>query len=116
MRSRKMPKLFNIDAEVTPSTVKFGYRVKVWDKELGFYINGMMVYPPNPKYPEWGVMPPGVPRAPGKFVIEFNKKLPLWNEIAEKCIEVAQIEHSNTQDVVITDIPDGPITLEDIPF
>lgn len=111
-----MPKVFNIDAEVTPSKVKFGYRVKVWDKEMGIYINGMMVYPPNPKYSEWGVTPPGVPGVPGKFLVEFNKKLPLWEEIKEKCIEVAQIEHSNTKDVVVEDIPDGPINLDDIPF
>lgn len=112
-----MPKVFNIDAEVTPSNAKFGYRVKVWDKELGIYINGMMVYPPNPpKYPEWGVLPPGVPRKPGKFVIEFNKQFPLWNEVYEKCVEVAQIEHSISKDVVLTDIVDGPINLDSIPF
>lgn len=113
-------KAFNIDAEVTPSKAKFGYRVKVWDKELGIYINGMMVYPPNKRYPEWGAVPPGMYKQPGKFVVEFNKEFPLWKEINERCIEVAQIEHLNRnphQDTVITDFDENePINLDDIPF
>lgn len=114
-----MPKIFNIDAEVTPSNVKFGYRVKVWDKQLGIYINGMMVYPPNAKYPEWGVLPPGVPKQSGKFVVEFNKTFMLWKEIKEKCIEVAQEAHSQKpkEDVVITEFDENaPISLDDVPF
>lgn len=112
-------KAFNIDAEVTPSKAKFGYRVKVWDSDLGVYINGMMVYPPNTKYPKWGVVPPGVPRQSGKFVVEFNKQLIFWKEVEERCIEVAQVEHSNkkVEDVVVTDFDENePINLDDIPF
>jgi hypothetical protein len=114
-------KAFNIDAEVTPSNAKFGYRVKVWDKELGIYINGMMVYPPNSKYPEWGVVPPGVPRQKGKFVVEFNKQLPLWEEVKARCIEVAQVEHLQKKDEVVDEVvtdfdEEKPISLDDIPF
>ncbi len=97
---------------------KYGlaYRVKACVPELGIFINGMMVYAPNQKHPEWKVNPPGMPNQPGKFVVEFNTKLPLWIEIEAKCLELAKIEHSSTKDEVITEIPDGPITLDDIPF
>lgn len=112
-------KAFNIEAEVAPSSgISKGYRVKVWDKELGIYINGMMVYPPNPKYPEWGVVPPSRLAGRGRYayIVEFDKKKPLWKEVFDKCVEVAQIEYSNNKDVVITDIPDEPINLDDIAF
>jgi hypothetical protein len=114
-----MPKLYNIEAEIAPSDpTKVGYRVKVWDKEMGIYINGMMVYPPNPKFPEWGVVPPSMRAGRGRYsyIVEFNKKLPLWEEIYDKCVEVAQLEFANNKDEVITDIPDEPINLDDIPF
>ena len=112
-------KVFNIDAEVTPSSgLKRGYRVKVWDKELGLYINGMMVYPPNAKYPEWGVVPPSRLAGRGRYayIVEFDKKQQFWMEIYDKCVEVAQIEYLNNQDAVVTEISDEPISLDDIPF
>lgn len=111
---------YNVEAEFHQEVkTRYGvaYRVKVKVPDHGFYINGMMVYPPNADHPEWGVMPPGMPRQPGKFVVEFDKeKGTLWKEVEMKCLEVAQLEHSyNHKDVVVTDIPDGPITLDDIP-
>jgi hypothetical protein len=102
---------YKIDAEVSQEVqTKYGvaYRVKVLVRDHGFFINGMMVYPPNADHPEWAVLPPGMPRQPGKFVVEFNKKLPLWSEIEEKCLEVAK-------DVVVEEIPDGPISFDNIP-
>lgn len=84
---------------------KFGtaYRVKVFIPEHGIFINGMMVYAPNAKYPEWRVMPPGMPNQPGKFVVEFNKQLPLWQEVEEVCLAVAQLEHPYKKEEVTTD-------------
>lgn len=112
------------------------YRVKVFIPEHGIFINGMMVYAPNAKYPEWRVLPPGIPHQPNKFVVEFNKKLPVWLEVEEQCLAVAQLEHSykkevvNTddnvdkpkqnsfkKDVVITDFDENePINLDDLKF
>jgi hypothetical protein len=115
-----MPKLFNIEAEVHQSaSVKIGYRVKVSIIDLGIYINGMMVYPPNAKYQEWGVVPPSMRAGRGRYayIVEFNKKLPLWEEIYDKCVEVAQLEYLNRKDEVISDIDENtPINLDDIPF
>jgi hypothetical protein len=124
---------YNVDAQFHQEVkTRYGvaYRVKVLVPDHGFWINGMMVYPPNVDHPEWGVNPPGIPKQPGKFVVEFNKENgTLWKEVEKKCLEVAQLHHSYTddsanvdspktpfkKDVVITDIPDGPITLDDIP-
>jgi hypothetical protein len=92
-----MPKLFNIEAEVHQSAnVKIGYRVKVSMVDLGIYINGMMVYPPNAKYPAWGVVPPSKLAGRGRYtyIVEFNKKSQLWEEVHDKCVEVAQLEYS----------------------
>lgn len=113
-------KAFNIEAEVAPSSgISKGYRVKVWDKELGIYINGMMVYPPNAKYPQWGVVPPSRLAGRGKYayIVEFDKKKQLWNEVYDKCVEVAQVEYDLNKDEVITDFDENePINLDDIPF
>ncbi len=122
---------YNVNAEVAQQvSTRYGtgYRVKVFIPDHGIYINGMMVYPPNVDHEEWGVTPPGIPRQPGKFVVEFNKKHTLWAQVEVKCIEAAQEfenetarlepptnKQSYTKDVVIEDIPDRPITLDDIP-
>ena len=114
-----MPKLFTVEAEVhKTAVVKGGYRVKVSILDLGLYINGMMVYPPNEKYDEWSVLTPARPAGRGRYahIVEFNKKLPLWEHIYDACIDAAKLEHSYSQDVVITDISDDPIDLSEIPF
>ena len=117
-----MPKLFNVEAEFhTTVATKAGtaYRIKVLVYDLGIFINGMMVYPPNPKFPQWGVTPPSRPAGRGQYkdVIEFNKKLPLWEEIHDKCVEVAQLEYANNKDEVIVDLDlSEPINLDSIPF
>jgi hypothetical protein len=127
----------DISAEVHQEVkTKYGiaYRVKAFIPEHGIFINGMMVYPPNAKYPDWRVMPPGIPKQPNKFVVEFNKHLPVWQEVEERCLEAAQLEHSGKQeesatkievnksvgmpkhkDVVIEDFDvNAPINLDDI--
>ncbi len=100
----------DISAEVHQEVqTKYGkaYRVKVFIPEHGIFINGMMVYPPNAKYPEWRVMPPGIPNQPNKFVVEFNKHLPLWQEVEERCLDVAQLEHSDNKDVTNTNVDEN---------
>ena len=128
-----MINLHEVRAEVHGEVkTKYGiaYRVKVFVPEEGFYINGMMVYPPNIDHDYWGVNPPGIPRRKGKFVVEFDKKKPFWKDVEKKCLEVGQLEYSNSPeysnskdvviapsgDVVLKNIPDGPINLDDIPF
>jgi hypothetical protein len=114
-----MAKLFTIEAAVHQgANVAEGFRVKVSVIDLGIYINGMVVYPPNERSDEWTVYTPAKRAGRGKYVhiVEFNKKLPLWNEINEACIEAAKLESQMVKDVVITDIDDEPIDWNSIPF
>lgn len=98
---------------------KNGYRVKVSVLDLGVYINGVMVFPPDEVSDQWEVMSPSRLAGRGKYVriIEFNKKMPLWECIYDACVEAVKLERANeAKDIVINDIPDGPISLDDIPF
>jgi hypothetical protein len=112
-----MPKVFSVEAQVHKPLEK-GYRVKVSVLDLGIYINGFVVFPPNEEHKNWAVYPPKQHGGFGNYIpiVEFDKKLTLWSEIYEACVDVVKLFLSNGQDVVITDIPDGPITLDDIPF
>lgn len=84
---------YEVEAEVH-KPVGAGYRVKALVHDIGIYINGMMVFPPNDEN-DWAVYPPLLGRAGrGKYryTIEFNKQYPLWNEIHEACIEAVKSE------------------------
>lgn len=116
-----MPKLFTVEAEVhKEANVAGGFRVKVSVINLGLYINGMMVYPPNEEKNQgnWMVLTPARRAGRGRWVhmVEFNKKLPLWEEIYDACVDAAKLEHQFSKDVVIEDIPEGPVDFSDIPF
>lgn len=82
----------NIEATVHKQ-VKNGYRVKVSIPEMGMYINGMMVYPPNSLSSDWVVYPPAI-RSQGGYrpVIEFNKSKPLWLAINKACTEAVKLD------------------------
>ena len=122
-----MSKQFDVEAAVHKQ-INNGYRVKVSVLSLGMYINGAMVYPPNPEHPAWAVFMPAQRAGRGKYVyiIEFNKKLDLWNEVYDACIKAVELDISlqdttsqsqhTHQDVVLEDIDDKPIDLADIPF
>ena len=84
---------YEVEAEVH-KPVGAGYRVKALVHDIGIYINGMMVLPPNDEH-DWAVYPPLLGRAGrGKYryTVEFNKHAPLWNEIYEACIEAVKSE------------------------
>ncbi len=85
---------FEVEAEVH-KPVGAGYRVKALIHDLGLYINGMMVFPPNDEHEDWAVYPPLLSRAGRgkyKYIVEFNKHTALWEEIFEACIEAVQAE------------------------
>lgn len=125
-----MPKVFNISAEVH-KPIGAGYRVKVFMHDLGMYINGMMVFPPDDEH-DWSVYPPAQRAGRGKYayLVEFNKKMPLWDEVHEACLYAVKLAKRDEvddglytaitepikRDEVIEDIPDEPINLDDIPF
>ena len=119
-----MAKSYNIEASVH-KPINGGFRVKAELKEIGLYINGMVVYPPNDKHEDWQVLSPAV-KYGFKYakIIEFDGKLPLWKELRESCIEAVKLytSENDTQyttkgrDVVLDDIEDGPVDLSGIPF
>jgi hypothetical protein len=116
-----VPKQYALEAQVHKKYGN-GYRVKVSLLELGLYINGMMVYPPDDDHKEWSVLTPARPAGRGKYarIVEFNKKLQLWSEVYEACVDAVRLDMSYGEDAVVTDSVDGlgeePISLDDIQF
>jgi len=117
-----MTKVYTVIAEVHKPLPHGGYRVKVSLPDLGMYINGMVVFPPNEDKPDWYVQPPSKLAGRGKWVgiIEFNKKHILWTEVYVACAKaVEQYIHEDdqaVQDVVLKDIDDTPVDFSAIPF
>jgi hypothetical protein len=100
-------KLFNVEAQWHMLLKTGGHRVKVsvLNPDLSFYINGMVVYPPDgDKYQDWSVLTPKVGNA---RIIEFAAKTSkLWPEIKEACIDAVkeQLRHDkldSTDDAVL---------------
>lgn len=98
--------LYNVEAEwhmelKNKNGEYFGHRVKVLilDADLGFYINGMVVCPPNGKN-DWAVF---TPKAGNARIIEFNgKESKLWPEIKEACIDAVK-EHLRHEKLDVVD-------------
>lgn len=112
-----MPILHTVEASVHKQYGE-GYRVKVCILDLGVYINGMMIYPPNEDHEDWAVLTPARPAGRGKYarIVEFNKKLPLWEHVYDACVNAVKLELSSVnKDVVLEDIPDV-ISFDNIPF
>jgi hypothetical protein len=113
-----MSKVFTVTADVH-KPIGNGYRVKVSLLDLGVYINGMVVYPPNDDHNDWSVMTPALRSGRGKWahVIEFNKSTALWEDVYTACVQATK-QHISELDVAPLDIPDGPIDFSgiDIPF
>ena len=86
---------YNLEAQVHKSLKNkqgklFGYRVKLFvlEPDLGFFINGMVVCPPNDKVAEWVVYTPKVGNA---RIVEFNgKESKLWPEIQIVCLDAVK--------------------------
>jgi hypothetical protein len=92
-------------------------KVKVLDPDLGFYINGMVVYlPDGDKFPNLTVT---TPKAGNARIIEFaGKSSILWKEIKQACEDVVNENlRMSKLDKVVEDFDENePINLDDIPF
>lgn len=117
-----MTRVYSVIAEVHKPLPHGGYRVKVSLPDLGMYINGMVVFPPNEEKPAWYVQPPSKLAGRGKWVgiVEFNKKLSLWDDVYDACIKaVDEYMYENDQavkDKALPDSDDPSIDLTAIPF
>jgi len=113
-----MAKLHTVEASVH-KRCNNGYRVKVSILDLGIYINGVMVFPPDEVSDQWEVLTPARPAGRGKYarIVEFSKKKPLWEHVYDACVEAVKLEQVNeVEDVVLEDISDEPVSFDDIPF
>lgn len=123
-----MSSVYSFEAEVHKE-LKEGYRVKLFEHDIGMFINGMVVFPPSSKSEEWKIYTPSI-RLGRNYIhpIEFNGKKSMWLEIKESCIDAVKqyqdegIERQTDSyiapsgDTVLTDIDDGDIDLSEIPF
>jgi len=76
--------------------VNDGFRVKVSIINLGFYLNGVLVFPPNDKHEDWVVYPPSIKTAfKSIYPAEFDKKKDLWLEIQEACVDALKLYQSD---------------------
>ena len=84
-------KMYYVEGEVHKQLASGGYRVKakILDDNIAMYINGMIVFAPSDKHPDWTVY---TPRAGNARIVEFAKNSPLWQEIQEACIDAVKLE------------------------
>lgn len=90
-----MRNFHTIDVQVH-KPVNDGFRVKVSIIDLGMYLNGVLVFPPNEQHADWVVYPPvmNIGGYRKMYPAEFNKKERLWLEITQACIEAVQVDQS----------------------
>jgi len=105
---------YNIEAKVHTIVPNGGYRVKVAFPDMGMYINGVLVYPPNGEHDKWGVLTPRAGRGGrGKQprIIEFNGKSELWQQFRETVIEAVKLHRDEN---AAKGYDDAPVKLEPI--
>jgi len=91
---------YNVEAQVhmelkdkiTQKAYAYRVRVIVLDDDLSFEINGMVVFPPSDKKPDWTVYTPTVRNARiiGFNTKETSQKSLLWPDIQAACITATQ--------------------------
>lgn len=98
--------------------------VKVTFLGAGMYINSFAVMPSKfENQPLW-VQPPKHRQRNGYVpTVDFDKSYPLWQivetksrEAVTRCSNCSDKPNSAGKDTVIEEIPEEPITLDDIPF
>lgn len=96
-----------------------GYRVKVWFPDIGMYINGVLVFPPNEQHNRWGVLTPRFSnggRGRQSKAIEFDGKSELWHEFTEAAIRAVKHYVKQRADVGLDDGHPEPDKAEEISF
>lgn len=110
--------VYIIEAKVHMPIGHGGYRVKVWFPDMGMYINGVLVFPPNEKYDHWGVMTPQFSGGRGKKskAIEFDGKSELWHEFTEAAIRAVKLYCKQRAERGLDDGHPEPVTVKEISF
>lgn len=98
------------------------YYVKIAFVGIGIYVNSFSVMPSKFENQHYWVQPPKhLQKGKGWTpTVDFDKSYPIWEEIERKAIEAVELyksqDSSLTQKPVIDGIPEGLVSLEDIPF
>ena len=98
------------------------YYVKITFVGMGIFVNSFSFMPSKfENQPYWVQPPKHLQKGKGWTpTVDFDKSYPLWEEIERNATEAVELykrqDSLPVKDVVIEDIPDGPITLDDIPF
>lgn len=108
--------IYHCDAE------KDRYYARITFLGIGLFLNSFSVMPSRYEGQEYWVQPPKQKTGVAwKTIAEFDRSYPLWDIIEQKILEAVKHYKSDMplpriKDVVVEDIPDDPITLDDIPF
>lgn len=108
-----------VEAKVHMPIGRGGYRVKVSFPEIGMFINGVLVFPPNEQHDRWGVLTPRFSnggRGRQSKAIEFDGKSELWFEIREACTRAVKLYLKQRADSGLDDGHPKPDKAEEISF
>lgn len=115
--------LNNIEASVYYGDLSTDrYYVKITFVGIGVFANSFSVMPSKfENQPYWVQPPKHLQKGKGWTpTIDFDKSYGLWEIIERKALEAVELykreDSSPAKDIVIEDIPEGEITLDDIPF
>lgn len=111
-----MQEHFGVSVDIHQAIPKNGWRMKVTVASLGIYINGFRAYPSKKEAGSWAIYPPSQPVG-SRFVpvIEFDKSMPLWDEIETKAKQ-AVIAREQQEAKLAVDSNISPTELSDVGF
>lgn len=88
-----------------------GYRMKIHIEDLGLYMYGWTARRSEKNESGWWIQPTA--NRVGKIwkiCPEFNKSMPLWQQIEKKCIETVKEHDLSPKDTIVDDISDESIS------
>lgn len=95
---------FDVEIEVL-GDINNGYRLKVSVLDLGMYMFGWTVRRSDKNESGWWVQQQAIKIGNGwKLIPEFNKALPLWQQIEKKCIEAVIYYEGNPPEEITDDM------------
>ena len=95
--------MYDIEIEVLGS-INNGYRLKVNVVDLGFYMFGWTARKSDKNESGWWVQPAANNvNGTWKLTVEFNKAMPLWQELEKKCIEAVNDYESRPEEPEISE-------------
>ncbi len=110
---------YGIEVEVR-GEIGDGYRLKVSATSIGMYVDGFRALRSAKNHSGYWIQSPAQ-KVNGKWIHtpEFSTKTDFWAQLEQSCLNAINDYETDVpyrgKDTVITDIPDEPINLDDIP-